>query len=255
VQPTPEQVVDRVLGIARAVGWRQANDVRVLDFGCGEGAYVSILRKRGIRAFGVDVEPGFAGMADELERSGIRDSEQIFRCAERGPYRLPFEDHAFSLIFSHQVMEHVMDYRTVLSELHRLQAPGGVGIHVFPSRGIFLEPHVYVPLGTRVRGPAYLRLWARLGIRNEFQQGKRWDDVARENGEYLASHTQYFSRTDLRKEFENVFDRVEFREDLLVELAGGWRGGLARGSTGKSLLGFVYGAIKQRVVVTFRNAQ
>jgi SAM-dependent methyltransferase len=48
--------------------------------------------------------------------------------------RLPFKDASFDFVFSSSVLEHIRDRAPVYRELRRCLRPGGVMLHVMPSR-------------------------------------------------------------------------------------------------------------------------
>ena len=76
---------------------------RVLDYGCGAGQIVGLLRDRGLQAFGCDVfyEGGdYSNDVPPALRSQIRRMQQG---------TIPFEDHSFDVVISNQVFEHVSD--------------------------------------------------------------------------------------------------------------------------------------------------
>jgi SAM-dependent methyltransferase len=61
--------------------------------------------------------------------------------------RLPFADASFDFIFSSSVLEHIRDRAAVYRELGRCLRPGGVMVHIMPSRTwkvlqlLFYYPH------------------------------------------------------------------------------------------------------------------
>jgi len=61
--------------------------------------------------------------------------------------RLPFADVSFDFIFSSSVLEHIRDRSAVYRELRRCLRPGGVMVHIMPSRTwkllqlLFYYPH------------------------------------------------------------------------------------------------------------------
>jgi SAM-dependent methyltransferase len=61
--------------------------------------------------------------------------------------RLPFKDASFDFVFSSSVLEHVRDRAPVYRELRRCLRPGGVMLHIMPSRTwkvlqlLFYYPH------------------------------------------------------------------------------------------------------------------
>jgi hypothetical protein len=98
-------------------------------------------------------------------------------------------------------------------EIHRVLVPGGVPMHLYPSKWYLpVEPHIYVPL-VNVFWPCcprwWLSLWARLGIRNEFQQGLRWDRVVDLNDANCETGMSYWSHTRYRRLLGGMFERHE----------------------------------------------
>jgi SAM-dependent methyltransferase len=112
---------------------------RVLDFGCGNGASVHGYLEAGFDAWGCDM------VAPDDDLGGR------LRTIRSSPYRLPFGDGEFDLVYSEQVFEHVMNPDQAIRELSRVLRPHGVGLHFFPSRYRPIECHVLVPLAGTFR--------------------------------------------------------------------------------------------------------
>lgn len=123
-----EKQYSKVLQTLRDLGHGARDGSSVLDFGCGSGRGVIGLRERGYEAYGCDLKFGEEGDIPALARHGH------VRLIETAPYRIPFDDDFFDIVYSCQVFEHVQNDRDVLREIHRVLAPGGVSLHIFPSR-------------------------------------------------------------------------------------------------------------------------
>ena len=186
---------------------------RVLDFGCGEGALVQAFIDEGFDAYGCDIV-----VAAESDRLRLIGSE---------PYGLPFADATFDYVVSQQVFEHVQDYSVALTELRRVLKPGGVGINVFPPPMRILEGHVLVPFASILRQRAWLYLWARLGIRNQFQEGLPARQVMQINHAYLRDHTTYYSRRRVLREARAIFPAARLAELEMLAAAPSRKGQLA----------------------------
>jgi SAM-dependent methyltransferase len=171
----------------------------VLDFGCGEGEEVAAWRVAGYEAFGCDIV---------LERPG-----EWLHLIEK-PYRLPFEDASLDFVVSNQVLEHVQDHDAAFAEISRILKPGAISLHLFPSRWTPIEVHSRVPLASVMQQRRWLGLWARLGIRNEFQMDLSWREVTDMNIDYLRTRTNYLSRAQLIATGNRWFEEVRLVEDL-----------------------------------------
>jgi SAM-dependent methyltransferase len=92
---------------------------RVLDYGCGEGRYLDVIRERfpSAQLVGSDVS------RVALEHAGRRHPDAGWLQME--DERVPEADGAFDLIISVEVLEHVANVERAASELGRLLAPGG----------------------------------------------------------------------------------------------------------------------------------
>jgi SAM-dependent methyltransferase len=177
-----EEHVTRQLAIAEALGFPMAPGAIYLDFGGGEGEVVQAATSRGLDAWGCDI------VLDE-------PSDRLRKI--RMPYTIPFPDDMFDMVGSNQVFEHVQNPQEALLEIHRVLKPGGISLHVFPSRYRVIEGHTFVPLASVIHARWWLRLWAQAGIRNQFQQGKSAAEVVDLNHPFLLANTRYLRRREI----------------------------------------------------------
>lgn len=239
-------VVDRastfVRVLKRLVGYIPPGS-RILDFGCGRGNMVHGFCNLGYDAFGCDLDFE-GGVIPELTDRG-----RLSLIAQE-PYTLPFDDGTFDFVVSDMVFEHVMDYDSALREVSRVLKDGGASLHVFASRYTPIEGHAFVPGASLFRGMWWLRLWATLGIRNEFQQGDPPGVVATKNRDYLRDHTNYPTRREVEQAFRRSFPVVRFAESeyLLRDEHGGRLSRLRRLIGGLPLLPSIYGELQNRAV-------
>ena len=179
-------------------GFSLSASTRILDFGCGRGKTVRAFRHFGLDAFGCDIE--------------LEAQNEFIQVIDGETQTIPFPDCCFDLVFSEQVFEHVQDHSRAVSEIHRVLKPGGLSLHVFPSKLRPIEPHVFVPLAGVIRSYPWLLFWAFLGIRNTFQAGKNFKEVAQLNWKYLRKGTCYLSGRELRRIIGAKFHKCEFCE-------------------------------------------
>jgi SAM-dependent methyltransferase len=100
-------------------------DLRLLDFGCGTGTMAGHLARFGeVRAVDADAEA-----VEFCRRRGLIEVQHLTGQA------LPFGDREFDVVTSFDVLEHIEDDLSALSELRRVLAPGGTflcGVPAFP---------------------------------------------------------------------------------------------------------------------------
>jgi 2-polyprenyl-3-methyl-5-hydroxy-6-metoxy-1,4-benzoquinol methylase len=100
--------------------------LRVLEIGCGRGAFALYLAGRGARVVAADFSPAAVEIA-----SGLLDGRASAIVAD--VQQLPFEDGHFDLVISLETLEHVPDPARGLSELVRVTRPGGRLIVTTPN--------------------------------------------------------------------------------------------------------------------------
>lgn len=106
-------------------------DRRVLDAGCGVGAYVAAFRRFTDAVYGVDLDPHkIAEAARQSPHTQVASVEA-----------LPYADASFDVVLSHEVIEHVDDDRAAVVEAVRVLRPGGRLVLYAPNRRYFFETH------------------------------------------------------------------------------------------------------------------
>lgn len=90
--------------------------VRILDLGCGAGVYLKTLREYGTSIVGVD--HAIEGIL--LSNPDVEVSRIVADACS-----LPIKDREIDLIFSTEVLEHILDTDAALREMHRTLVDGG----------------------------------------------------------------------------------------------------------------------------------
>jgi 2-polyprenyl-3-methyl-5-hydroxy-6-metoxy-1,4-benzoquinol methylase len=110
----------------------------ILDFGCGNGALLRELRKRGKDVTGIELD------RPELV-TRIKPDVQPFIKLYDGVFPIPFENEQFEDAVCTEVLEHILDYRGALAEIKRVVRSQAV--FTVPDMSVIpmLNPHLVVP--------------------------------------------------------------------------------------------------------------
>jgi len=204
------------INILKDLGFELKPNMKVLDFGCGEGNQVNIYTSLGYDTYGVDFE----------DNTNIEEGHYFKLSFD--PYRLPFEDNTFDLVYSNSVFEHTQNTEECFKEIYRVLKPGGATINSLPSRYRLREAHIYVPLGGLIQSPSWYKLWAFLGVRNSFQKGLSWREVAEKNIAFSKNGVNYHSFKDLKKMILGVFGNLKVVKKEYIKNAQGGAAKLGR---------------------------
>jgi SAM-dependent methyltransferase len=103
---------------------------RFLDVGCGEGYYTFALAKEARVTVAADVSSSVLRL---LGRLSAHDPTRVRRVVT-DVERLPFPAGSFDKALCSHTLEHVLDDRVVIAELHRVVKPGGVAVFAVPLK-------------------------------------------------------------------------------------------------------------------------
>ncbi len=97
----------------------------VLDVGCGSGWFSREAHRRGARVTSLDIA---LQLLHETRRKVDTGRVNADACA------LPFADASFDLVISSECIEHTLDPRLALAEIHRVTRPGGRLLVTVPNQ-------------------------------------------------------------------------------------------------------------------------
>ncbi len=103
---------------------------KLLDVGCGEGYYTTALAQEAGQAVGLDMS---YSVLELLTRLKTFHPEQLSG-ANSDVEKLPLASESFDKALCSHVLEHVLDDRAVLNEIHRVLKPGGVAVLGVPLK-------------------------------------------------------------------------------------------------------------------------
>ncbi len=114
---------------ARFVRGHVPAGARVLDVGCGEGAFASALAAAGATVTGIDVA------REPLRRAASRDASLDLRLVEAEGTPWPLADAEFDVVWAGEVIEHIADTAGWMSEVRRVLRSGGPLLLSTPDHG------------------------------------------------------------------------------------------------------------------------
>ena len=97
----------------------------VLDVGCGSGWFSREAARRGARVTSLDIA---MQLLHETRRKVHTERVNADACA------LPFADASFDMVISSECIEHTLDPRLALREIHRVTRPGGRLLVTVPNQ-------------------------------------------------------------------------------------------------------------------------
>ena len=110
----------------------------VLDLGCGVGRHViTAYTLKDVQSIGIDLSHDDLKTASERFTSEFEEKgnqAKSFGLSVANGLSLPFADHSFDKIICSEVLEHIPDYKSVLSEINRVLKPGGILAASVPRR-------------------------------------------------------------------------------------------------------------------------
>ena len=199
----------------------------MLDYGCGAGLIVKELRAAQIDAFGCDVfyeggdyskylEDGFGG--NIIKR--MEDS------------RIPFDNGSFDFVINNQVLEHVENLDSVLSEIHRVLKPGGKVLSLFPDKSVWREGHCGIAFLHWFPKKSHLRIYYAAALRflgfGYHKSGKTIMNWSKDFCYWLDKWTWYRSLTEIHTTYQRYFEKTHHIEEIWLRRRLGDRDSIIR---------------------------
>lgn len=120
---------------AKRIAWAHvpsaAQGASALDIGCGDGYWSEKLKTKGYAVTGVDIPREYPNVDADAPYP-----ETVHMDAGA---RFPFPDASFDLVWSTEVIEHVVNHTNMLSEIERVLKPGGRAILTTPNSFFWLH--------------------------------------------------------------------------------------------------------------------
>lgn len=175
----------------------------ILDYGCGDGQFISKLTKKSKKLFACDT------LKDFITSASTRYKHVKFILIKPNK-RLPFKNDSFNIITLLEVLEHVGDEKKMIKELHRVIKPDGLLVLSVPNKGIvsFLDKS-----NLKFRFPIlhkllYILFYGKEKYFQNFSGNKKMF------GDITISRNMYhhhYGLNDLKKIFRGRFEILEVR--------------------------------------------
>ena len=173
----------------------------VLDLGCGDGIFANTL-------FADVIETGIDPDKNELRQAGYSGSYRELICCVGS--QIPKPDASYQTVLSNSVLEHIPDLSPVLSEVHRILAPGGCFYFTVPADNFEVWSalnQVLSRLGLARQSLSYRRFFNRFWRHYHAYPEAGWSAV--------ATHAGF----DVTEIFRYNAPRLALGNDLLTPLA------------------------------------
>jgi 2-polyprenyl-3-methyl-5-hydroxy-6-metoxy-1,4-benzoquinol methylase len=109
---------NRIKIMTTIVGKLNLDEKNILDIGCHDGTFLSLIKNRNNNFFGLDASDW---AVEQSRGKNIEVSQYFFDDAER----LPHEENFFDLVVAGEIIEHIYDTDFFLAEIGRVLKPGG----------------------------------------------------------------------------------------------------------------------------------
>jgi SAM-dependent methyltransferase len=189
--------------LMRSIEARILSQVRldrpVLDVGCGDGHFASVLFPEGTD---VGLDPNLSDGAEAARRGVYR----MVVGADSGA--MPFPDASFASVFSNCVFEHIPAIETTIAEIARVLRPGGTFACTLISSSfsrLLTDERAWSRLGLRRLHRAYLGWFNRKSVHYHFDPPEKWKERFEASGLRVARWRYYVS-----PEAARVFHRAHY---------------------------------------------
>lgn len=168
------------LAMERAIECRLISKIEVkgpiLDFGCGDGLFSSILFNRP-PDMGLDIS------FEEIKAAAKRKTYRYTLTADLS--QLPIKKECFTTIVCNSVLEHVADFKGALREARRVLNSSGKFILTVPTEDyekFFLYARMLAGLGFRKLAGHYGRIFNKIFKHFHAYTAEQWIRIIEENG-------------------------------------------------------------------------
>jgi len=173
---------------------------KILDVGCGIGTYLQAFKRFTNELYGVEIDEGRARQAKKVTPNILVAPAE----------KLPFDDAAFDIVFSHEVLEHVKNDRKAVEEAVRVLKPGGYLVIFAPNRLFPFETHGFYLGEKYIFGNIPLINYLPNCLRNRLAPHVRAYTVGDIKKLFEGLPVQFIVFTQIYPGFDKIFARILF---------------------------------------------
>lgn len=152
----------------------------ILDIGCGDGYFAKVTFGNSLVDAGLDLQDS---RIEEARKLNIYKKLVIY-----DGRKIPLPDNSFNTVVSNCVLEHVLDLKALLKEVHRVLKPNGIFLTTVMAKP--WEDYLY---GTKIFGRFYKDFMRKIQIHRNLLPKAEWDKAFENSGFKIVRTIGYLS--------------------------------------------------------------
>lgn len=115
--------------------FKNNKDIKILDWGCGKGELINYLINKNFNCYGVEISKL------KLETNNLNKKIYLINSDNK----TKFDSNYFDIVLTNQVIEHIADKDSFMSEINRILKNGGFSYNILPAKYRINEVHLKMP--------------------------------------------------------------------------------------------------------------
>ncbi len=135
---------EKFLSLVRNLSTKKdKKDIKILDWGCGNGNLVKFLNDHGYDCYGLEIVSN-KKIKSQLDSNNDKNLiDKIFFISDDNITK--FQSNYFDIVITNQVLEHMSNKNGFIEELKRILRIGGFSYNILPAKFRFIEVHLKMP--------------------------------------------------------------------------------------------------------------
>ncbi|MDC3062411.1 class I SAM-dependent methyltransferase [Candidatus Pelagibacter sp.] len=135
---------EKFLSLVRNLSTKKdKKDIKILDWGCGNGNLVKFLNDHGYDCYGLEIVSN-KKIKSQLDSNNDKNLiDKIFFISDDNITK--FQSNYFDIVITNQVIEHMSNKNGFIEELKRILRIGGFSYNILPAKFRFIEVHLKMP--------------------------------------------------------------------------------------------------------------